>query len=103
MRLRCLERRPEGADRGEREAVVLREAKKLEDLVSYCQATCGKKQSYVNIAFTETEGGEELAQILDKALRKEGWRQWDTAPLKPIHREINDTLRGTRKGAGKGR
>ena len=87
---------------GQKEKLVLKESKKLADLVSYCSVNQGKKQSYINIAYTEHPEAKKMEEIMTRAFLNTGWRQWDTAPLKPIHRELRDTMRAARKGAGKG-
>lgn len=86
------------------ERITLKHAKKMEDLVTYCQVTIGKKASYINLQYANTVNGQNLRDLMEEALTKTGHRQWDATSLKPIHRELKDAYAKARgKGKGKGR
>ena len=102
LRPRVLESVQETAEEPRSERVVLRKAQKMGDLVTYCQVVTGPKKSYVNVQFTDTAEGCKLKSMMDEALLQEGERQWDTAPLKPVHRDLRTAMMQA-KGWGKGK
>ena len=102
LRTRVLESVQEAPEDPRGERVVLRKASKMGDLVTYCQVVTGPKKSYVNVQFTDSEDGCKLKSLMDDALLQEGQRQWDTAPLKPVHRDLRTAMMQA-KGVGKGK
>ena len=87
---------------GGTEKLSLRKAKALEDLITYCQVNVGKKNAYINVAYGETEEAQKVQEMLTKALLTDGKRSYDTAPMRPVHRELRDALMSA-KGKGKGK
>ena len=71
----------------------LMNAPKLEDLVAYCQAVKTKKKCFINLMGTDTEAGRTWMELMEKALAKEGKRQWD-APPTPNHKDLRIALDG---------
>ena len=80
----------------------LTNAKKLGDLVGHCQVirTKNRKKAFANIMIREGEEGSRVETLLFEALMMEGTRQWDSAPPKPVHKNLRDALtvaRGKKK------
>ena len=74
----------------------------LGSMVAYCSVWQGKKASGVNLLMRGTEG-DEVGLIIERHLMREGQRDWDPAPGKPVVKELRDALRKSRgKGGGKG-
>ena len=55
----------------------LRNATKLEDLVAHCQVVKNKKKGFINLLGTSTNEGGMFMDLMEKALAREGKRQWD--------------------------
>ena len=72
-------------------------ARKLEDLVVHCQVTKTKKNSFVNLMGTQTTEGQLFLRLLEAGLAKDGERQWDPPPPKPIHRDLKIALEQARR------
>ena len=101
LRGRVLERAAGGSSTAEK--VTLSQAKKMEDVVLYCQVTVGKKKSYVNLHCSDSPAGQQFANLLERALLLEGRRQWEAPPLKPVHRDLRSAMlaaRGSRPRGG---
>ena len=101
LRGRVLESYTDPATGGQKEKVVLAKAQKMGELICFCQVTAGVRKSYVNVMCQDSEAGSAMKKLLDAALLNEGSRQYDTAPLKPIHRDLRSALQ-TAKGRGRG-
>ena len=70
----------------------LMNARQLADLVAHCQVVKTKKKSFVNILGTNTPEGQRFMTLIEAALEKEGTRQWDPAPSKPVHKDLKIAL-----------
>ena len=82
----------------------LMNASKLEDLVMYCQVVKTPKKSFLNLMGTDTEAGRTWLELMEKALAREGKRQWDAPPPKPIRKDLKIAQEGVagRRQAGGG-
>ena len=97
----ALRKRGALAKKGETEEIVIRKAVELQDIVLYCQVHIAKARSFINIHFEMSEEGQAIKDLLFAALMVEGKRQYETAPLKPVHRELRTALERA-KGKGRG-
>ena len=72
-------------------------AKRMGDLVGHCQVTRTKnrKKAFINLMFRRGEG-KELERMIYAAMDREGDRQYDPAPPKPVHKNLKDALQGAR-------
>ena len=66
-------------------------AKELAEMVSHCQVVKTKKKGFLNIHMRGTEGTQVMS-LLEAAFTREGKRQWDPPPPKPIHRDLKVAL-----------
>ena len=56
-----------------------------------------KKKCFINLMGTDTEAGRTWMELMEKALAKEGKRQWDAPPPKPVHKDLRVALEGAAK------
>ena len=74
----------------------LRLATKLEDLVAHCQGVQAKKACYINLLMRDGDG-KRVEQLMERALGRDGKRQWVLPAPKPVLRELKEAYR-TAKG-----
>ena len=74
----------------------LENSKNLDRLVAHCQVIPGKKKSYVNLKMREGDG-EEVDRMIEKALLREGARQWDPPPPRAVHKELKNAMTKARR------
>ena len=74
--------------------------KSLAPMVSYCQITRTQKKGFLNLTL-RGDDGLKVKAILDKALAREGKRQWDSPMSRPIHRDIKTGLDKARQKGSK--
>ena len=77
--------------------IELRNAKNLEDLVTYCQVTKTQNKCFINMNCTDTEDGKKFMELMANAFNREGKRQWDPPPPKPVHRDLKEALAVARR------
>ena len=73
----------------------LKLAKDLDELVAHMQVVQAKKACYINLKLREGEG-KKVEELLEKALAREGKRQWDPPAPKPVLRELKEVQRKAR-------
>ena len=74
----------------------LSNAKELGEAVAHCQVVRTKKKGFINLLM-RGQDGEAAGKILEKALDREGHRQWDPAPARPIHKDLKIALEQARR------
>ena len=73
--------------------------KEISPMVGYCRVTQTKKNSFFSLLFRGPEG-ERMQSLLERALEKEGKRQWDPSVPDPVHKDLREALEQARKKSG---
>ena len=77
-------------------------AKTLDPLIGYCQVVKLKRKAFINLQL-RGDGANRLMELLKAELDREGTRQYDAGPPKPIHGEVKRSLERAYKGKGGGK
>jgi hypothetical protein len=68
--------------------VDLTKAQEIGAVASFCQVTITPKKGFINIALYPNAQNQILMAALDKAFLREGIRQWDPPPPKPVNKDL---------------
>ena len=71
-------------------------AKDLADIVAHCQVVKTKRKGFMNILMRGDKGVAAF-KLLEKALDREGHRQWDPPPPKPVHKDLKMAVEQARR------
>jgi hypothetical protein len=68
--------------------VDLAKAQNIGSIASFAQVTVTPKKGFISIALYPSAENQALMMALDKAFLREGVRQWDPPPPKPVNKDL---------------